>query len=93
MYNKDEQIKSIVEYINSNKSKYTKEEIDYLVYIKKGIEESKSDDELLKWNCMLAMFINTKSLEELKKAQKKDQVARWVGLFLKLLAILISFYH
>ena len=93
MYSKEENIKSIEEYIKNHNKELSIQEIEYLEQIKLKIEQAQNDDELLKWNCILAMFINTETLEKLKKALKRDQYFRWAGLLLKLLAILISFYH
>jgi hypothetical protein len=91
MYNKEEQIKSIDEYIKANKQDLTNKEIEYLENISNNIRQSQNDEELLKWNLMLVIFLNS---EKLDKLLKRDKFFKQWMLLLKLLAILASIiYH
>jgi hypothetical protein len=95
MYNKEENIKSIGEYINNNKQDLTIEEIKYLEDIRDKIAQSENDEELLKCNYLLALFLTNEKLDnKIRKSQKWDKLFKWSYLLVKLLAILASIiYH
>lgn len=91
MYSKEEQIRSIDEFIVDNKQDLTNKEIEYLENINHNIGQSQTDEELLKWNLLLTVFFSNTKLDKLLKRDKLFK--RWM-LLLKLLAILASIiYH
>jgi hypothetical protein len=90
MYNKDEQVKSIEQYINNNKD-LNKEEIEHLEIIRDNISKSQTEDELLKWNSLLVLFLTTKKLDKkIQESWKRDKLSSWFFIVLKLLILLAT---
>lgn len=91
MYNKEEHAKSIEQFINDNKKDLNKEEIENLEIIRDNILKSQTEEELLKWNYLLALFLTTKKLDKkIQESQKRDKFSGWFFLILKLLLLLAT---
>lgn len=90
MYNKDEQVKSIDQLINDNKN-LNKEEIEDLEAIRDNISKSQTEDELLKWNYLLFLFLTTKKLDKkIQESWKRDKLSSLLFIVLKLLILLAT---